>query len=167
MGGLYNVVFGYNPYSRAILTLLHLRPEDFGRFRDAWIANGEIIVYTRCGGGNREDYPQVFAQMKEHPDFLRDKDDTFDTTYCTFYFKIPQDAAENEQVVQILKSMDIGAWNPDARWRDAIDRMKAGNLNEREQKLMEQFGEKLKSVEGGGKVRSFTIGPEGDVEEKK
>jgi hypothetical protein len=52
--GLYNMIFGTNPASRLILATLDLQTKDVGRFRDCFISQGEIAVYTRNGGGNRE-----------------------------------------------------------------------------------------------------------------
>lgn len=50
---MYSMVFGKNPMSEAILATLGLTRADCGRFRDCFIANGKIAVYTRNGGGNR------------------------------------------------------------------------------------------------------------------
>ena len=47
------MLFGMNPLSSVILATLGLRTADVGRFRDCFICNGEIAVYTRNGGGNR------------------------------------------------------------------------------------------------------------------
>lgn len=51
---LYNMVFGSNPASRIILATLGLSPDTVGRFRDCFISEGAIAVYTRNGGGNRD-----------------------------------------------------------------------------------------------------------------
>lgn len=40
--------------SEAILATLGLRREDVGRFRDCFVADGEIAIYTRNGDGNRD-----------------------------------------------------------------------------------------------------------------
>lgn len=52
--GLYNLVFGVNPMADIILATLGLTREDVGRFRDAFVADGKIAIYTRNGGANRE-----------------------------------------------------------------------------------------------------------------
>lgn len=87
---LYNLLFGMNPNTDVVLALLGLRQHDVERFRNVSLdlEAGEISVYTRTGGGNREDYPQ--NALTSHPDYLRDKDDDFDSTYATFYLRIPQ-----------------------------------------------------------------------------
>jgi len=40
--------------SEAILATLGLRKEDVGRFRDCFVSDGKIAVYTRNGDGNRD-----------------------------------------------------------------------------------------------------------------
>jgi hypothetical protein len=116
--GLYNAVFGMHPKARDIVKSLGLTLESFERFRDAFVTNGEIAIYTRLGGRNRAAYQHVFETMRQHPLYLRDQDDDFDYTYCTFYFKIPDDA-------QHLKDYDIGTFDPDKRWQDAFDLLKS------------------------------------------
>lgn len=116
MGGLYNVMFGMNPLADAILTTLGLRREDCGRFRDCFITEGKIAVYTRNGGGNREGYMPDFSQ---HKNYLSDKDDDFDNTYATIYFSFPEEFAEQ------LKLIDTGAkFEPSKMWLDAIERLR-------------------------------------------
>lgn len=89
---MYNALFGVNDIAKKLLEMLELEVSDFGRFRDAYLSeNGEkIIVYTRCGGGNREDYEYVFEEMKNHPNYLTDYDDDFDCTYASIEFSIPE-----------------------------------------------------------------------------
>ena len=68
--GLYNMIFGTNPMSELILATLGLRVSDTGRFRDCFVCNGEIAVYTRNGGGNRRcwhaDDPHVGKKECRH-----------------------------------------------------------------------------------------------------
>lgn len=114
--GLYNMLFGQNPASSAILATLGLTPQECGRFRDCFIANGEIAVYTRNGGGNREAYMPDFSG---HPNYLRDEDDDFDCTYATIYFSFPEKFAEE------LKQLDSGKkFDPSKMWMDAINALK-------------------------------------------
>lgn len=119
MGGLYNLIFGVNQMSTVILATLGLTTEDVGRFRDCFVTEGEIAVYTRNGGGNRESYQEVFDTLAQHPCYLRDQDDDFDCTYATIYFKFPDEFADQ------LKKLDIGVpFNPSQRWLDAIEALK-------------------------------------------
>jgi len=50
---MYNLIHGRNPAAGIILATLGFRPEDVGRFRDAFITEGKIAIYTRNGSGNR------------------------------------------------------------------------------------------------------------------
>ena len=91
---LYNMLFGQNPASGFLLASLNKTSDEFGRFRDAYYEKtddgGKIIVYTRCGGGNREYYQEVFDEMETHPLFIKEYDDDFDCTYAYFEFNAPE-----------------------------------------------------------------------------
>jgi hypothetical protein len=52
--GLYNVLFGTNQSADELLAVLGLARASVGRFRDCYVSDGQIVVYTRNGGGNRE-----------------------------------------------------------------------------------------------------------------
>ena len=117
--GMYNMIFGQNPMSDAILATLGLTREDTGRFRDCFVSNGEIAVYTRNGGGNREDYQDIFDNLSKHFCYLRNEDDEFDCTYATIYFKFPDQYAEE------LKKLDNGEkFDPSKMWLDAIEKLR-------------------------------------------
>ena len=88
---LYNMLFGVNPSSDKLLSLLGKTREDFGRFRDVYVDDEFIVVHTRNGGGNRDDYKYVFDEMSEHPWYSHDVDDDYDCTYANIYFKVPED----------------------------------------------------------------------------
>jgi hypothetical protein len=62
-----------------------------GRYRDIYLdETGEkIILRTRNGGGNRPYYFWVFENLKYHPNYIRDYDDEFDSTYAYIEFSIP------------------------------------------------------------------------------
>ena len=56
--------------------------------------NGQLIeVYTRTGGGNRDDYPQEL--MRALPGWVGSEDDDYDSTYCTDTFKVPEQWTED------------------------------------------------------------------------
>lgn len=50
---MYGMLFGQNPLSRVILEMLNLTPTQTGRFRDVFVEDSRIAVYTRNGRGNR------------------------------------------------------------------------------------------------------------------
>lgn len=91
MSGLYNMVFGQRREALLCCAVLNIQPQEFGRFRDAWVERvGDgyrIAIYTRNGGNNRAEH--MPPGLKEHSLYLEDRDDSFDSTYATVYFKLP------------------------------------------------------------------------------
>lgn len=109
----YNMINGYNPSTVQILSLLGKTTADFGRYRDVYIEDNYIVVHTRCGGGNRDDYEGVFENAAEHPWYSHDTDCDFDSTYADIYFKIPDDHTRSFAVL-----LDAGI-DPKKKW-DAL-----------------------------------------------
>jgi hypothetical protein len=112
---LYNMVFGQNPSSNQLLEVLGLTEGDFGRFRDVYVADGCIVVHTRCGGGNREDYQWVFDAAQEHPWYSHDADNDFDCTYADIHFRVPDD-----KMATFVGLLNRGH-NPDEQWKELFD----------------------------------------------
>ena len=112
MSGLYNSVFGMN--AATVLVAPMLTEEDprsyFPRFRDCYVEDGNIVVYTRVGGGNRSEnigdpeWDFGEGQLYELPTFLETYDDEFDSTYGYYVFGVPDE------------------------WRGDFDRVMAGDL---------------------------------------
>lgn len=99
---LYNMVHGMNPSVFLILPLLGKKPDDFPRFRDCFLEDEEhpeyrdhILVYTRVGGPNREDYEDEIATIEAMPTFVGSYDDSYDNTYATFVFSPPEEWRED------------------------------------------------------------------------
>lgn len=88
---LFNMVFGENPSADKLLEVLNLNKGDFGRYRDVFVEDGFIVVHTRNGGGNRDEYEDVFDELAAHPWHSHDADCDFDNTYANIYFKVPED----------------------------------------------------------------------------
>lgn len=107
MSGLYNAIFGVNPATMLIAPMLTEKwPESyFPRFRDCYVEDGNIVIYTRVGGGNRD---CGFGEDKlyELPTFIETYDDDFDSTYGCYVFGVPDE------------------------WRADFDRVMAGRLGE-------------------------------------
>lgn len=116
--GLYNMLFGQNPEADFLLGLVDLTRDEVGRFRDCFVNEDgtEIAVYTRNGGGNREDYMPDFSG---HPLYLRDEDDDFDCTYATIYFTVP------EQAKALVKDL-AEKRDPNKLWLETLEALKAG-----------------------------------------
>ena len=109
---LYNMVFGENGSQKEFLfSLLGKYQQDFGRYRDIYVTDTHIVVHTRNGGGNREDYQDVFDEMFHHPLYDYDEDDDFDCTYANIYFRHPAEHAE------VLKEMAAGTITPSEKWQ--------------------------------------------------
>jgi hypothetical protein len=89
---LYNMLFGYNKFAHILLRILDLDPNDVPRFRDCYLneTGDEIIVFTRTGGGNREEYEARNDAMRKWPGFIADADDTLDSTYAKFRYHVPE-----------------------------------------------------------------------------
>ena len=112
MSGLYNMLFGENASQKDFLfNLLGKSPSDFGRYRDIYVTDEYIVVYTRNGGGNREDYKGVFDEMSDHPLYVYDEDDDFDCTYANIYFRHP------EEYAVVLKEMVANTLAPAEKWQ--------------------------------------------------
>ena len=88
---LYNKLFGENEDAVALLGMLSLTREAFGRYRDVYLnkEGTKIIVVTRVGGSNIKDYQEVYSNMRNHPNWITDYDDGFDSTYAYFEFTVP------------------------------------------------------------------------------
>ena len=93
----YNMMHGFNPCVLFILPMLGKHPDEYPRFRDCFIGDeshpeydNKIIVYTRTGGGNRDDYVDENKALTEMPGYITDYDDDFDSTYASFVFEPPE-----------------------------------------------------------------------------
>lgn len=118
MSGLYNTLFGENGSQKDFLfSLLGKTPEDFGRYRDIYVTEDHIVVHTRNGGGNREDYEYVFDEMSNHQLYSYDEDDDFDCTYANIYFRHPDGYGE------VLKEMAEGTITPSEKWKLLFEAM--------------------------------------------
>jgi hypothetical protein len=99
---LYNMMFGVNPAALYCLPLLGKHPDQYPRFRDCFLGDeehpehdGKIIVYTRVGGGNRGDYREQINALRASPGYITDYDDSFDCTFASFVFDVPEEWKED------------------------------------------------------------------------
>jgi hypothetical protein len=135
---LYNALFGKNPLSTTFLKVLGLTEDKVPRFRDCYLDDDRIVVYTRTGGGNRdyyeneescrENFPEYFGEGKEEPDgpwnddlrahpcFISDEDSDFDSTYAYFYFKYPDEYAEDLKAI----AKTDRSWTPSDKWKSLL-----------------------------------------------
>lgn len=106
---LYNLILGFNPLAGVLLDSIGLYPPSahIGRFRDAALYNKDraendylIRVTTRTGGSNRTLYQENIDKLIKHELFVKNEDDAFDTTYMYFFFKLPEELAEDIRKVR-------------------------------------------------------------------
>ena len=87
---LYNMLMGFNPACVVIMPMLGRKQEEYPRFRDCFITEeGNIAIYTRVGGGNR-DCGYGEDELYKDENFITTYDDEFDSTYGTYEFKVPE-----------------------------------------------------------------------------
>jgi len=109
-----NMINGVNQATIFFLPMLGKHPDKYPRFRDCFIGvlkndekevdqfgipeknnkidknKRQISVYTRVGGGNREEYTEAISELRKMTGYITDYDDDFDSTYATFVFDIPK-----------------------------------------------------------------------------
>lgn len=129
---LYNMLFGQNGASEALLSMLGLSVNDVGRFRDCYLVRGterpygdeedkdlRIVVYTRNGGGNREEYEEVTSALQAHAEYLCDYDNDHDCTYASYEFRVPPQFKEQAEAMAAAGA-EHGA-TPGERFEQALD----------------------------------------------
>ena len=83
------MVNGFNPACIFILPMLGREPDEYPRFRDCFVEDDKIAVYTRVGGPNRNcGYGE--EKLFIDPNFIRSYDDDYDSTYGTYLFRVPK-----------------------------------------------------------------------------
>lgn len=104
---LYNMINGVNPATFFILPMLgEKHPDNYPRFRDCFVDNNEIHVYTRVGGVNRNcEFGE--EELQQHPNYLRDFDDEYDSTYATYVFSIPNEFKNDFDLITSCKIKEI------------------------------------------------------------
>ena len=88
---LYNMINGFNPSCLFFMPMLGRKQDEYPRFRDCYLSDDKqrICIYTRVGGGNRN---QGFGEeeLYDDPNFVETYDDDFDSTYATYEFNVPE-----------------------------------------------------------------------------
>lgn len=139
---LYNMMCGINPAASRLLKAIDLDPKSVPRFRDIWVDKNftEVTVHTRTGGGNREAYTEQNALMSTHPLYLRDSDDSFDSTFADFVFRLP-----SEQKEMLLEELRVGMSHHDdaEKKREAVIRMITKTPREKFDEAMSSMRQKM------------------------
>jgi hypothetical protein len=145
---MYAMLFGRNPLAQVYLAMLGLSPDDVGRFRDCFLQkeDGEeprIVVYTRNGGGNRDDYAGTTESLQAHPEYVTDFDDDFDCTYASYVFKVPE--TFKEHIEKILATVEGQVVDPGARFQELLAKLESGDKSDPQVKHAMEVGEKILS----------------------
>lgn len=145
---LYGALFGRNNQSDILLAMLDIDQPGgkwrSGRFRDIYLSGDgtRVLLYTRNGGGNRGCWGEngwnntkdeqgvcqcpgcaIGVHLPKHPNYIRDYDDDFDSTYATIEFTVPKEYADacvvmatgeepatvSERFLALIGALDHGA----------------------------------------------------------
>lgn len=104
---MYNMMMGFNPACVAIMPMLGRKQNEWPRFRDCYVTDeGNIAIYTRVGGGNRD---AGFGEEELYKDenFLTTYDDEYDNTYGTYEFKVPEKWKADFDLIMDGKSGEV------------------------------------------------------------
>lgn len=156
---LYNMLFGRNPYSELLMAMLGLTPGECGRFRDCYPNEDgtKIIVYTRNGGGNRDEYQGTIDALAAHPHYVRDYDDDYDCTYASIEFSVPEQFATH--VKAIADAADTRT--PAEKWQSLMSDLQSGKDSAASSRALEVGKQIFGAIESGQSQNVST--PEGSV----
>jgi hypothetical protein len=124
---LYNMLHGFEPTAPFVIRALEIDPRRIGRFRDAYLtyrdatrAEPIMVVLTRTGGGNRPDYEEANAFLRNVTGYVDDADDEFDPTFALFRYQVPphlrdvvMDHLKDHGVPLSLREKTMQATGPD------------------------------------------------------
>lgn len=111
---LYNIMNGVTPATFFILPMLgEDHPDNYPRFRDCFLSDQEhpeydgfIHVYTRAGGNNRGcGYGEEV--LLKHPNFVATFDNSFDSTYGSYVFSVPEEWKADFDLIQAFKFKEV------------------------------------------------------------
>ncbi len=115
---LYNMLFGMNPFSDILLKIIDKKRDDFPRFRDCYVEDDIITVYTRTGGGNRRCWDDdedtcecpgcvMSYKIPNYKNYLKDYDDDFDETYAYIEFNVPKEMLEIFNELKLILNQEV------------------------------------------------------------
>lgn len=110
---LYNLMNGVSQLTFIILPMLGKHPDEYPRFRNFFLKDEErpeydnfLHVYTRVGGNNR-DSGFGEEELLNHPNFVATFDDSFDNTYGTYVFSVPNEWKDDFDKILNGKASEI------------------------------------------------------------
>jgi hypothetical protein len=109
----YNMINGASLDTFFILPMLGKHPDEYPRFRDCFTSdethpefNDHIHVYTRVGSCNRGcGYNE--EELYKHPNYVSTFDDSFDSTFATYVFSVPEQFKEDFALIKDGKIKNI------------------------------------------------------------
>lgn len=128
------MIFGINANLAVMASpFLPMVAENFPRFRNIFLKDeedaedpydGDLYVYTRMGGGNRECYCEEEGcdcsscgcgaceadRIEGLPNCIARDDDDFDYTYCTFVFKVLEENRNDFLCLKEGRFSDLSDW---------------------------------------------------------
>ncbi len=129
---LYNMTRGMHPLAGHLLREgLDFTVEDvetIPRLRDVMLFPDEIRILTRTGGGNRGSYEEGNQFLQNRKGYIRDWDDSFDSTYAWWAFEWPRDGREHlQKALNAIKEKrpDLLLEDMGQITNDTIERMKS------------------------------------------
>jgi hypothetical protein len=129
--GIYNALFGVNPAVERLLQAMGLDVsfvKEIPRFRDVYFTLPDIVtIFTRTGGGNRVVYEFQNDALRQIKGFVSDYDDSFDSTYAHFIYKISAKEAEKflseipeEHLENVIKLVTM---NPTEKFEKGLEEL--------------------------------------------
>lgn len=161
---MYNAMITRIDNYKELLEAIYLPESMIPRFRDCYLSPDleRIIVYTRTGGNNRNSYTREIDFLKSNKYYLKDYDDSFDKTYMSFEFKIPEDKLEYIK----NKFKDSDTRTGEQKFHDLMEAFekdpdKAMTENEGLRKVTMNLQQMFESEKDGG---MFAINPDGTID---
>lgn len=136
---LYNSIMGFNPACVLVMPMLGKRQHEWPRFRDCFVEDGRIAIYTRVGGNNRGcGFGE--EELYKDPNFVKTYDDEFDNTYATYLFNVPE------------------------KWKPDFDKICEGKLSEISDEYYNYLNEFFPLLSSKGVIKSVFRPEEGKQE---
>jgi hypothetical protein len=120
-----NALLGMNKAAPVLLKILGIDHKAIPRLRDCYPSKGSIVIYTQTGGANREYYDNPNEEQPDGPSnkimyqnehYLRNEDDSFDSTYAYFYFGFPEEYREDLEALGNTNEEHT----PSAKWQALV-----------------------------------------------
>lgn len=117
------MVNGVNGIALVLLEIINMNYDDIPRFRDCFLKehgkNLYVVIHTRTGGGNREEYERENEELRKNPNFNFDEDNSFDSTYADFYYNIPSNFKDGLKIIH----KEYPSLPPEEKWKILFEKL--------------------------------------------